>query len=64
MLSSNIFDTNSDCQKNSSAAGVAVIIDDRGSESITVSDLSFLAAVHSAKEIAKREHISTVFVCK
>jgi hypothetical protein len=33
-------------------------------ESATISDLSFLAAVHSAKEIAKREGISTVFACK
>ncbi|MGA2125933.1 MAG: hypothetical protein ABSG76_07240 [Xanthobacteraceae bacterium] len=30
----------------------------------TISDLSFLAAVHSAKEIAKREGISRVFACK
>jgi hypothetical protein len=30
----------------------------------TVSDLSFLAAVHSAKTIAKREDISAVFACK
>ncbi len=27
-------------------------------------ELSFLTAVHSAKELAKREHISTVFACK
>jgi hypothetical protein len=30
----------------------------------TISDLSFLTAVHSAKEIAKQEGISTVFACK
>jgi hypothetical protein len=30
----------------------------------TVSDLSFLTAVHSAKELAKREGISRVFACK
>jgi hypothetical protein len=30
----------------------------------TVSELSFLAHVHSAKKLAKREGISTVFACK
>jgi hypothetical protein len=30
----------------------------------TISDLSFLTAVHSAKEIAKKERISTIFACK
>jgi hypothetical protein len=30
----------------------------------TINDLSFLTAVHSAKEIAKREGISTIFACK
>jgi hypothetical protein len=29
-----------------------------------MNDLSFLTAVHSAKEVAKREGISTVFACK
>jgi hypothetical protein len=33
-------------------------------QSKTISDLSFLTAVHSAKEIAKQEGISTVFACK
>ncbi len=33
-------------------------------DSKTISDLSFLTAVHSAKEIAKQEGISTVFACK
>jgi hypothetical protein len=33
-------------------------------QSKTVSDLSFLTAVHSAKELAKREGISRVFACK
>jgi hypothetical protein len=33
-------------------------------QSKTISDLSFLTAVHSAKEIAKREGISTIFACK
>jgi hypothetical protein len=30
----------------------------------TISDLSFLTAVHSAKGIAKQERISTVFACQ
>ena len=30
----------------------------------TVSQLSFLTAVHTAKEIAKREDISTIYACK
>jgi hypothetical protein len=34
------------------------------SPSLTITDLSFLAAVHSAKEIAKAEHIATVFACR
>jgi hypothetical protein len=29
----------------------------------TVSELSFLTAVHTAKELAKQEGISTVFAC-
>lgn len=33
-------------------------------ESTTLSDLSFLAAVHSAKEIAKLEHVGTAFACR
>jgi hypothetical protein len=33
-------------------------------QSKTVSELSYLANVHSAKEIAKREGISTIYVCK
>lgn len=33
-------------------------------ESKTISDLSFLTAVHSAKGIAKREGISAIFACK
>ena len=33
-------------------------------QSKTVSDLSFLTAVHTAKEIAKREDISTIYACK
>jgi hypothetical protein len=33
-------------------------------QSKTISDLSFLTAVHSAKEIAKRESISMSFACK
>jgi hypothetical protein len=32
--------------------------------SMAMSDLSFTAALHSAKEIAKREKISTVYACK
>jgi hypothetical protein len=32
--------------------------------SMAMSDLSFTAALHSAKEIAKRENISTVYACK
>jgi hypothetical protein len=34
------------------------------SQSKTISDLSFLTAVHSAKGIAKREGIFTIFACK
>jgi hypothetical protein len=30
----------------------------------TISDLSFLTAVHSAKGIAKKERISTIFACR
>ena len=30
----------------------------------STSDLTFLANVHSAKELAKRESISAIFVCK
>jgi hypothetical protein len=30
----------------------------------TISDLSFLTAVHSAKGIAKKERISTIFACQ
>jgi hypothetical protein len=33
-------------------------------QSKTVSELSYLANVHSAKEIAKREGISTIYACK
>jgi hypothetical protein len=33
-------------------------------QSKTVSDLSFLTPVHTAKEIAKREDISTIYACK
>jgi hypothetical protein len=33
-------------------------------QSKTISELSYLANIHSAKGIAKREGISTVFVCK
>jgi hypothetical protein len=33
-------------------------------KSKTINDLTFLTAVHSAKEIAKREGISTIFACK
>ncbi|MGB8561938.1 MAG: hypothetical protein WCD83_00760 [Pseudolabrys sp.] len=33
-------------------------------QSKTVSDLSFLANVHTAKEIAKREKISNIFALK
>jgi hypothetical protein len=29
-----------------------------------ISELSFLTAVHSAKELAKREGISRIFACK
>jgi len=32
--------------------------------SMAMSDLSFTAALHSAKEIAKQEKISTVYACK
>lgn len=32
--------------------------------SMAMSDLSFTAALHSAKEIAKRENIPTVYACK
>lgn len=32
--------------------------------SMAMSDLSFTAALHSAKELAKRENISTVYACK
>ncbi|MGC1355463.1 MAG: hypothetical protein WA851_06670 [Xanthobacteraceae bacterium] len=32
-------------------------------QSKTVSELSFLTAVHTGKQIAKQEGISTVFVC-
>jgi hypothetical protein len=30
----------------------------------TISDLSFLTAVHSAKGIAKKERISTIIACQ
>ena len=30
----------------------------------TISDLTFLTAVHSAKAVAKREGIPTIFACK
>ena len=30
----------------------------------TISNLSFLTAVHSAKEVAKKERISTIFACQ
>jgi hypothetical protein len=33
-------------------------------QSKTVSELSFLTAVHTAKGIAKREGISSIFACK
>jgi hypothetical protein len=33
-------------------------------QSKTVSDLSFLAKIHTAKEIAKRENISNIFALK
>ena len=33
-------------------------------QSKTVSDLSFLANIHTAKEIAKRENISNIFAWK
>jgi hypothetical protein len=33
-------------------------------KSKTVSDLSFLANIHTAKEIAKRENISNIFALK
>ena len=33
-------------------------------QSKTVSDLSFLANIHTAKEIAKREKISNIFALK
>ena len=33
-------------------------------QSKTISDLSFLTNVHSAKELAKREGIFTIFACK
>jgi hypothetical protein len=33
-------------------------------QSTTISDLSFLANIHTAKEIAKRENISSIFVLK
>lgn len=32
--------------------------------SMAINDLSFTAAIHSAKEIAKRERIATVYACK
>ena len=32
--------------------------------SMAMSDLSFTAALHSAKELARRENISTVYACK
>jgi hypothetical protein len=33
-------------------------------QSKTVSELSFLTAVHTAKRIAKQEGISSIFACK
>jgi hypothetical protein len=33
-------------------------------QSKTISDLSFLANVHSAKALAKQEGISAIFACK
>jgi hypothetical protein len=33
-------------------------------QSKTISDLSFLANIHAAKEIAKRESISNIFALK
>ena len=33
-------------------------------QSKTISDLSFLANIHTAKEIAKRENISNIFALK
>lgn len=32
--------------------------------SMAINDLSFTAAIHSAKELAKRERIATVYACK
>jgi hypothetical protein len=46
------------------APGPGVTITVARQQSKTISDLSFLTAVHSAKEIAKREGISAVFACK
>ena len=43
---------------------LGVIITVPHDTSMAMSDLSFTAALHSAKEIAKRENISTVYACK
>ena len=42
--------------------GFTITVADNHSK--TVRELSFLTAVHSAKEIAKREGISRIFACK
>ena len=44
------------------ALGLTIVVPHGAS--MAMSDLSFTAALHSAKEIAKREHISTVYACK
>jgi hypothetical protein len=43
------------------AAGLTIAVARQRSK--TVSELSFLTAVHTAKKIAKREGISDIFVC-
>lgn len=43
---------------------LGVIITVPHGASMAMSDLSFTAALHSAKEIAKHEKIPTVYACK
>jgi hypothetical protein len=43
---------------------LGVIVTVARNESKTISELSFLANVHSAKGIAKREGISSIFACQ
>jgi hypothetical protein len=42
--------------------GLTITVDRQRSK--TVSELSFLTAIHTAKELAKQEGISTIFACK